>query len=584
MAWTYWNWVMCNILVGFGIILFTYFIAGILLWRFNQTFYSMTDRLFNITRCIIDVNHKIVRRNSEIFTTSADAVKVDRVVSRRGSCCEEVRSCEGEIVLNFDKEREKITALNIKKKVERETTPNAAKILSTDPIQNQLRQHELDQTGTSIRNLVQKSDIIRCCWPRRVGENDQTVPSATGEQPTRGKEEVSKNHPSHPEYEREVLNVYGKFLTLNKKSNKILVMTLAVIVISSVIIAGFQGCFLANITVYPNGSCPYQGVMECYHGSNFTYFQCTPNRTINFPLFSSSATCFRWIGRDTTISEVMTQIGASTGLLTALGSVVQVLLRLLLFVFQQRPSVAAGIRRLMEKTVGINRITKPFRCCGCTLPFNFGVLDLRLYQRPWLVTIFFIVYACIPATAVASIILLSHFRISITSLTYVILIAVVMICCLGLLWILWEEDEIGKIIPGGWISISDMSGTVTRNLQKSTNLVNSVVPEKDLKDLHNFPDDAVNQLTIHTNEILDKLTSHTEDVIAQLTRRIESTLPISEVEKLARLSQDISSDIQVFKQLKGASQEIRTTQEAESLPDVDNIVSRRNLTKDDDTI
>jgi len=81
-------------------------------------------------------------------------------------------------------------------------------------------------------------------------------------------------------------------------------MTITVIVISSVIIAGFQGCFLANITVYQDDPCPYYGIMECFHDENFTYFLCTPNMKIKFPLFSSSAICFRWIGREISASDV----------------------------------------------------------------------------------------------------------------------------------------------------------------------------------------------------------------------------------------------------------------------------------------
>ena len=577
MAWVYWTWVLCNVFIGLSIVLFTYLIGGILLWRFDQTFYTMIAKLFSITRCIIDVNHKIVRKNSEIFTTSANAIKVDRVISRFGCNFEKVPdknpvlskdtttlpigdgfsgmcSSEMETVLNINKECEK---------VERTTIPNDAKILAVDSVQHHLGLNEWDQTETHVRNLVRKGDIIRCCWPRIVGGKETTVSSVRVELPATKTEEVLQNHPSHREYEREVLNVYGRFLTLNKKSNKCMIMTLAVIVISSVIIAGFQGCFLANITVYPYGLCPYYGLMECYHGSNFTYFQCTPNSTIDFPLFASSATCFRWIIRDRTISDVMIQIGACTGLFTAFGSVVEVLIRLLLFVFQQRPCVAAGIRRMMEKTVGINRITKPFRCCGYTLPFYFGILDLRLYQRPWLVITFFITYACLPAMAVVSIILLSYFRISITSLTYVILITVVMICCLGLLWVLWEEDEIGKIIPGGWVSISDMSDTLTKNFKTTTSLVHGVVPEKNLENLQNFTRGAVETLNIHTDALLGKVTSHIE----QLTRRLESTLPISEVEKLTHLSQNTFSTTQTFKQLERGAQEVPTTQETRSLKD-----------------
>ncbi|CAF1095588.1 unnamed protein product [Adineta ricciae] len=358
-------------------------------------------------------------------------------------------------------------------------------------IHNKTAQKEFIQISSIAREVASASNISQHSSPAEVHADNTMVTKPVSAATTDTSLEILRNHPSHPEYEREVLNMYGRYLTLNKNSNKFLIMTISVIVISSIIIAGIEGCFLASITVYPDGPCPIYGLMECFHGSNFTYFPCTPGNTINFTLYSNSATCFRWIARDASISNVVTQIGICTGLLTAFGSVVEVVIRLLLFVFQQRRCVATGIRRLLEKTVGINRITKPTRCCGMKLPFQFGILDLRLYQRPWLVVIFLILYTLLPLSVIGSIVLLSYFRISITSLTYIILLTIVLICCLALLWVIWEEDEIGRVIPGAWHDFKDIVSK--HQLEKLVTVGQGVASGSDLK-----------KMTDHTRNLLPK--------------------------------------------------------------------------------
>ncbi|CAF1122302.1 unnamed protein product [Rotaria sp. Silwood1] len=90
--------------------------------------------------------------------------------------------------------------------------------------------------------------------------------------------------------------------------------------------------------------------MECFYGSNFTYFSCQSGSTVNFSLDVNSGTCFRWTVRDMTISDFTTQIGVSAGLLTAFGSIVQSILRLLLLAFQPRFGVAAELEELKKKT------------------------------------------------------------------------------------------------------------------------------------------------------------------------------------------------------------------------------------------
>ena len=577
MAWTYWNWTICNILIGVGIFLFTYLILGILLWRFHQIFYSMVAKLFNIKRCIIDVNHNIVKKNNEIYTLPDKARRAAGVLSKiwryfQETICTTLDTPEDvatrpicDVSLDLGTRRGTAASNN-----ERTTSPNEFRISSNDSVQNSSNSDEPGKVENVVRDFVEKGSVMRCCWPTKVGVSDPTAVSPSSEE-----EAVSLNHPAHRDHQREVLNVYGKLLTLNKKRNKFLIITISVIVISSVIIAGFQGCFLANITVYENGPCPFYGVMECFTGHNSIYFQCTPGDVVSISSDSNGATCFRWLARDITVSDAMTQVGACTGLLTAFGSAVEILLRLLLFVFQQRPSIASGIRRLMEKTVGINKTTQPCRCCGSELPFHCGVLNLNLYQRPWLVIIFFFIYLLLPVIAVVSIVLMSHFRISITALTYVLLLTMVLICCLGLLWVLWEEDEIGRIMPGGFVSPQDISKIVLGGVKTLTPLLDAVIPECDLEGIKNLTGGLLNELNSHTEMVLMQLTTHTEMVI-ELTRSLGDTLPISKVQELDQLSRKISSKNQAFKDLKGAAQEIRARKEAENSKDLGSAVSGRS--------
>ncbi|CAF2886076.1 unnamed protein product [Rotaria sp. Silwood2] len=301
-------------------------------------------------------------------------------------------------------------------------------------------------------------------------------------------------------------------------------MVLSVIIVSSVIIAGFEGCILASITLYQNDLCPVNGIMECFHGENHTYFECQPGQKIDFPLLTSSASCFRWIARDKSVTDVMTQLGVCTGLLTAFGALAEVLIRLLLYVFQQRRGVAAGIRRIMEKTVGINRITQPSRCCGALLPCHFNIGILGLYEHPWLTVILVKFYILVPLLVVAAFALLSNFKISITSLTYIILLTLVLLCSFALIWIVWEADEIGRIIPGGWMSIQDI-------LSKSQ--IGKV---------------AHLGANIASKSHFDKVINIANDKVLKLTSTIENRLPKRAVEQLECVVETTSENSQYHKQ------------------------------------
>ncbi|CAF4549489.1 unnamed protein product, partial [Rotaria sp. Silwood2] len=264
MAWTYWQWVWCNIFISTAIFLFILFVLVILLCFFDKLFFSVVAKLFNIKRCTIDVHH-IIRRNSTVNTSSAPITKATNFVSK---------------ISRFPR------------------TP-------TDKASNR---------DEDLENPVP----VRDHSPKKEEEEALQYPS------------------SHPEYKRTILNMYGKFLPSDGVINKISLTIITTIIIAAAIIAIFKTLFLATTAVYRDGPCPNYGPMECFCGNNQTYFVCQTGDTVSFPLDTHSGTCFRWIVRDITTSDVTTQIGVTAGLLTALGSIAESLIRLYLYVLQKR--------------------------------------------------------------------------------------------------------------------------------------------------------------------------------------------------------------------------------------------------------
>ncbi|CAF1544771.1 unnamed protein product [Adineta steineri] len=502
----------------------------------------MVERLFNIKRCIIDVNHQIIRHNHEVHAPSTCTMKLKGFALRLFSCFRDVAGDDS----------------------------------TTSKDDDNVNSKESRKENTSDGTVEQIDETVQCCWPSEVDVEQAKNPPAQVVSPsslsltTKQSEdtEIDPSHPAHPEHEREVLNVYGKFLTLNKKRNTLVILLITATVISAVIIAGFAGCFMVGITVYEDGPCPYYGIMDCYYGNNQTYFQCTPNISITLP-GSKSAACFRWIGRDITVSDVMTQVGACTGLLTALGAVLEVFIRFLYFILQQRLCVSTGIRRVMEKTAGINRFTQPSHCCCCTIPHRLGVLDLRLYEHPILVVIVFIIYAMIPIDVAASIFLMINFRISITSLTYVVMATLVLISCMGLLWILWEENEIDQVIPGAWNDINDTVASMKNPFSKLKPLLESIIPKEDMEKFKHFVDHELVEARSHINSKLNEINQYTTNVMDEITKQIENKFPIEKMERLKPQSNDIRSIVKNFS-LQGSAQEIKSKIETEKEKDIRN--------------
>ncbi|UJR34531.1 hypothetical protein I4U23_027308 [Adineta vaga] len=241
---------------------------------------------------------------------------------------------------------------------------------------------------------------------------------------------------SHPEYAREVLNVYGKFIFVHKRGSLFFLVTLTKISIFGALIAVFNSLFLATSSVYRDGPCPSIGPMDCFCGGNHTYFSCDTGKTAAFPYDVHSGACFRWIGRDITTSDVTTQLGVTAGILVAFGSIAQAIIRIYLLAFNKRLSIATGIHRTAAKTIGINRDTAQTRFCCCNLPWHCS--------------------AC-------SVILLYYYELNVTSLTFVVLIVIAVLCLLSIGWVMVEESEASSNIPGEWVDAKALLQKISDN-------------------------------------------------------------------------------------------------------------------------
>lgn len=144
MTWTYTNWILCNILIGFGIFFLTSLILAILLWRFDSVLYSIVSKLLNIERCIIGVHHQIIRHNSDIHVRKDNMQKATELLSTFRSCFRKtsVTNDELEKVLTND-----IQQMSIIKVDQMEDMSKMVDLKTTDSDQSSVDQNESDQHG-----------------------------------------------------------------------------------------------------------------------------------------------------------------------------------------------------------------------------------------------------------------------------------------------------------------------------------------------------------------------------------------------------------------------------------------------------
>ena len=243
------------------------------------------------------------------------------------------------------------------------------------------------------------------------------------------------------------LDLYGKRIHFGRWYNKLMLIILIGAIVGTVLIAFSQGCILANITVYQDGPCPAYGQMDCYYGNDNVYFGCKPGIQVNAT--TSSAACFRWIIRDVSINDIMTQFGACVGLFNALSAIVQLVLRYLIYSFRRRQ--VGQENRQAGATACLQNL---LLCLSNLLPCRKKISrsqEIRKdnnkpeteFKHPYFLLaawVFIIVLFLAPCVGGA---LLGVFHISTTALTYIIILLVLFITIIGLVWVaLAEEDEI----------------------------------------------------------------------------------------------------------------------------------------------
>ncbi|CAF1462562.1 unnamed protein product [Adineta steineri] len=238
---------------------------------------------------------------------------------------------------------------------------------------------------------------------------------------------------------KKLLILYTKIIDGDKVQNIVFLVVIITLVFGTACMAFVQGCFLANITLYPDGPCPRYGIMDCYAGAgnNDIHFNCAPGLQANSTQFNNSATCFRWIVRDMSINDVVTQFGACTGLLHALCAIVQLALRFLIYSMSKRVQTSNE-----EQEENAARSTADIRSPSAQNKEGKENNEIiytqensnRLLCRCICIGIFIIS----PLVAVA---LFSCYKISTTALTYIILLTVTLVSVIAFLWVVDTEVD-----------------------------------------------------------------------------------------------------------------------------------------------
>ena len=462
MAWTFNLWIVSNVVSS--VIIFSITLIGliIMLCCCPKVFYGIVARLFRIKRCVIDVNHNIVRNNSELSTAYGEDRRIRRFIS---NMIDPGKTNKNVSTKRTDYIPAKAQAIPPRQTKQSRTWPSPVTVMNitsaeeTSYKRTLKYQAEQNPSGTSSRSNARKNNF-RQVVRSRTWKVNQRSPASCENVASSAKQHTTLNvlesHPTHQADPRVILNIYGKYLPLRKKRNQFVILMISSIVIAATVMAFWEGFVLASITVYQGRSCPDYGDMECFHGSDHIYFLCEKDNEINFTLLSTTGACFRWILLDQSITSFLTRIGVCTGLLAFFGSMTEVFIRILFVVYQPRRCVANGMRRVLEKTVGVNNITQPWCHCCIKFPIRVSPFYRIPYRYPVFVYLTIIIYLLITGLTVLAYIPLAYFQATVTSFTYIILGSTALLCFFTLVWIIWEMDEISRILPGGCINIKDI--------------------------------------------------------------------------------------------------------------------------------
>lgn len=412
MAWTYWGWIGCSVAISTFILVATIVVLVVILVECDSVFYGTLNQLLDIERCFMDQHHNIIRKDEKINFSS-------------------------EMLLNLAREY----GLS-----EFESEKNGSK----DETKTRLSDHLTEnRKWDNFSNVVPAANII--------SKMNRNSPSKTT---VDKKEETLAKPQLNPREIREVLNIYGRYIHIHKRGARCFVVLLAAVIISGALIAAFHALFLSATSIYQGSPCLPIGQMECFCGPNNTNYTCNTGEINPCPLDVRVGACFRWTARDITTADVTSQLGITAGLLLALGKIAQGIIKLYLFAFNKRLSIATGIHRMAAKTIGINRHTASTRCLCCRLPCHCSPCNLSLFKHPCAIIWVTILYMIIPFLMFPGVALLYYYELSVTTLTFVVLAVLAVVCVVSIVWIMVQENEALSNIPGGWSPMKVMKSVI----------------------------------------------------------------------------------------------------------------------------
>ena len=226
---------------------------------------------------------------------------------------------------------------------------------------------------------------------------------------------------------KKLLDLYGKRIDGGKWYNKVMFSLLIIAVVGTACVAFYQGCLLAAIYVYADGPCPSYGVMDCYYGSTQIYFNCSVGAQINGTLFNESAICFRFIAKDISVNEAVTQLGACAGLFNALCAITQLVLRFLIYAWRKRKLTPEEIEKRNPMITAVSDEEKAVKNSNWE------------FKHPIYALLSLLLFIILIAAPLAGIGLFTGFKISTSALTYVLLFVVAAIGIIAIVWIVKAE-------------------------------------------------------------------------------------------------------------------------------------------------
>jgi hypothetical protein len=188
------------------------------------------------------------------------------------------------------------------------------------------------------------------------------------------KDSILSDRTQHP-----TLKMYGKTMAHSWQLRAMIVI-ITTAIISPAILVFCDGCIITGVGILPNANCPSVGPLECTIWAN-PYFtiKCKPGEVANFTeLEAFGGWCIGWIILEQSTSNILNQIGISTGLVTSYIVLSGKFLEILFQVHKEKTQTHIVTR---------NRLTELFLRVVRRILL---VPDFKQYNHPWL-SIFFVI-------------------------------------------------------------------------------------------------------------------------------------------------------------------------------------------------